>query len=471
MKSILNIVAISILIFASRKNQDEIYGQYTVPPSKTEVHAGYKQTKISWPRGSDQSVTSIPAGIITENPEYTSEIPGPSDKTPTEEELQEELKDIDEQIPVLGWWGLSYDLRAGYKDMADAGFTIDFPVDSIYPSDPDKLFDMLDVAQDNGIKLQIFASVIDNFSTPNMNKLKAHPALWGYHILDEPSTAQFDEQGARVRAVQAIDNIHPCYVNLFGTYANSTQLGAATYTDYVRDFIDKVPVTILSYDHYPIRTSDSTKSVRSDFYENLEIIAEKSRDAGIPFWAFALSTAHGPYPTPTLNDLRLQVYSNLAYGAQCIQYFTYRQPDSIFSNAPVDYSGTKTATYNTVKEMNQEIKALSKVFLGSSVVWTAHSGISGIPSGCKQLDNSKLPPQIKTFAITAGTGALVSLMKRGTDNFLIIVNHDVNENTTVFVEGDSSLRRVEKDGKIVIANKARLNTLTPGNALIYFWKN
>jgi hypothetical protein len=70
----------------------------------------------------------------------------------------------------------------------------------------------------------------------------------------------------------------------------------------------------------------SSMTSRSDFYANLEVCSTKAREAGIPFWAFALTTAHLSYPVPTMGQLRYQVYSNLAYGAQGIEYYTYWKP-------------------------------------------------------------------------------------------------------------------------------------------------
>src|SRR5437868_3488260 len=81
---------------------------------------------------------------------------------------------------------------------------------------------------------------------------------------------------------------------------------------------------------------------------------------------FALTVAHGPYPIPTIEQLRVQVFSDLAYGAQGIQYFTYWTSKSDtwnFHEAPIDVSGKRTAVYDRVKQMNAEIRALSPVFL------------------------------------------------------------------------------------------------------------
>ena len=79
---------------------------------------------------------------------------------------------------------------------------------------------------------------------------------------------------------------------------------------------------MVSFDNYPV----TNEGVRQLWYENLMIIAEESEKAGLPFWAFAMSVPHWNYPVPTLASLRMQMYTNLAYGAQGLQYFTYWTP-------------------------------------------------------------------------------------------------------------------------------------------------
>ncbi|MDR3266501.1 MAG: beta-galactosidase, partial [Tannerella sp.] len=339
-----------------------------------------------------------------------------------------------EQIPVLGWYGIpsEYASKERYKDMAEAGFSIDFPHAHNFASEPDKCFAALDAAQAAGMQLAIMADALLNFSEADRTKLMAHPALHHYHILDEPSTKVFADLAAKVKAVQAIDKQHPCYINLFPNYARVELLGSPTYREHVDSFLKTVPVPFLSFDHYPIHLNNGKRTLNEIYYENIEFIAGEAKKAGMPFWAFALSTAHYDYPAPTLSDLRLQVYTDLAYGAQCIQYFTYWNPppaDNTWKQelAPMTSTGKKTEIYTTVQAMNKEIKSLSKVFLNARVLWTAHTGT--IPKGCTELDKSKLPPVIQSLEIS-GSGALVSLLEKGKDLFVVIVNHDINNDIT-----------------------------------------
>ena len=66
--------------------------------------------------------------------------------------------------------------------------------------------------------------------------------------------------------------------------------------------------------------------LKERWYETLETTSALARELDIPMYAFALVTAHRhyrgqDYPVPTMEHLRLQQYSNLAYGAQALQCF------------------------------------------------------------------------------------------------------------------------------------------------------
>jgi hypothetical protein len=121
-----------------------------------------------------------------------------------------------------------------------------------------------------------------------------------------------------------------------------------------------------SFDFYPVLKDHRSKK----WFENLEQFSDEAKKAGKPFWAFALTTNYddGHLTPQTLAALRLQVYSNLAYGAQGIQYFTYWSATS--SNvpsigdqrgAPISASGKRSVVYDRVKLMSREIKDLSGV--------------------------------------------------------------------------------------------------------------
>jgi len=368
------------------------------------------------------------------------------------------------QIPIISWYGppQSETSIMRYTEMRDTGITYNL---SFLP-DVESVSKALDVAEKTGIKILLGCPELKSDTEKTVKRFMNHPALGGYYLRDEPNRNDFPELGAWAKKIIAVDSKHFCYLNLFPNYANEEQLGTKTYREHVDIFIKEVPIQLLSFDHYPIIGDD----IRSVWYENLEIFSAAARKAGKPFWAFALAVSHGPYPLPTLAELRLQVYSDLAYGAQGIQYFTYWTPSDQsynFANAPITIDGKRSIVYDRVKEMNKEISALSGVFLGSKVVTVAHTGWE-IPIGTKYYDTPVLP--VKTLK-TEGKGALISQLEKGNRNFLVIVNRDFKKEMKLNLECESYVKRVMKDATVVPLNVYDSKiTVDPGDAVILTWE-
>jgi len=375
-----------------------------------------------------------------------------------------------EQIPILAWYGVSPEESSveRYEELHQSGITHNFT----FFNSVDELAVALESAHRAGIKMIIHCPELEKEPEKIAQRFKDHPALAGYFLRDEPGRADFPELGAWARRIQSVDKEHFCYLNLFPNYATKEGLGTETYREYVQLFIKEVPLQLLSFDHYPIVEDGSgSRTMRPEFYENLEIFSDEARKAGKPFWAFALTVAHKPYPIPTPAEIRLQVYSNLAYGAQGIQYFTYWTPKPgtwDFHHAPIEYDTQKrTEVYDYITQMNHEISALSNVFLNAEVLSVSHTG-EKIPQGTRRLE--KLPDVITKFE-TEGEGAIVSVLKKENKSYLVVVNRDFQQSMAVTVEGDKRLNRVLKDGSTVRAD-AYINTLSvaPGDILVYSWE-
>ena len=169
-------------------------------------------------------------------------------------------------------------------------------------------------------------------------------------------------------------------------------------------------------------------------------------------------------------QLRLQVFSDLAYGAQGIQYFTYWTPCDTtwnFNNGPISPEGKRTVVYDRIRQVNSEIASLSPVFMGSSVISVSHTG-ENIPQGTKPLE--ALPQPIKVLK-TEGKGAVVSILKNGVDNYLVIVNRDFLLPMTLYIECENNVRKVLKDGTLVQAGvyEPKL-VIDPGDITVYTWQ-
>jgi hypothetical protein len=276
-----------------------------------------------------------------------------------------------------------------------------------------------------------------------------HSALAGYFLRDEPAVDAFIELGNWAKRVNAVDSKNFCYVNLFPNYATATQLGTSDYREYVNKFAKEVPLHFLSYDSYPLTTAEG---VYSKWHQNLEIFSDEAKKVEKPFWGFAQSVLFDDFhEVPTLATMRVQMYTNLAYGAQGLQYFTYWTPVSStedFRGAPISLTGKRSAVYDDIKLLNQEIKNLAGVFFGAKLISIKYAG-KETPMGTNRL--STLPASLKVLD-TAGKPAIVSILENGDKRFLVIVNMDYKHSMPLTLLGNDNLKRILKDGSIVPAS-------------------
>ncbi len=397
---------------------------------------------------------------------------------PTELENPPEIENVSE-FPIMAWLGVpeSETSPERFKELKDAGININF---ARYYS-VKAVEEALNVAKQTGIKILPYCDELWTETEKTVMRLKEHPALAGYHLRDEPCATDFPVLAEWAKRIRSVDREHGCYINLFPNYATREQLlgkgatlepGQDPYEEYLRKFLKTVPVSYLSFDHYPILVVEGIRAMRPNWYQNLEVVARVSADAGIPFWAFAMVVAHDPYPVPTVEELRLQMFSNLAYGAQTLQYFTYWHPGEgtawNFHDSPINLDGTRTVVYDRVQTVNREIHSMAHLFLGAKVLSVYHTG-KQIPEGTRRLD--KLPKQIKLLNTGDDGGAVVSFLEKGKKRFLAIVNRDFKRPMKLNISTAKEVKRVQKDGKLVsLANNIEEISVEPGDMIIYAWE-
>jgi len=326
-----------------------------------------------------------------------------------------------------------------YQKIAEAGFSLNM---SFY-GERDINLKALDLAQQAGIQLLIqdarVAKLVEDASLPltSLDPIiavyKDHPAFWGYFILDEPNAAKFDRIAEIFAYLKDKDPAHPAYANLFPTYATPQQLGTETYDQHVASFLEKVKPTFLSYDHYPIMST----GLREDYYLNLEIIRGMAEKFGLPFWAFTLVTAHAVYPPPTAAHIRLQLFSDLAYGAKGLQYFTYGTPtgsDFDWKYGLIDPQGKPTLAYEFASEINQEVRQISPLVGSWKSEAVYHS--DPVPKGCRPLASNGLVQKVQSCPMVIG------IFSDAGDRYIMFVNRDYESDRTAIVRFAPKVKRL-----------------------------
>ena len=366
-----------------------------------------------------------------------------------------------DEMPIIAYMGVpnNQSTDQNFKDFSDCGFNV-----SLYGyASLQEMTAACDIAQKYGVRILGHCPETHNSPERAAAVLKNHEGFFGYVLQDEPSADDIKVRQKEIARIRPVDGSHCFYINLHPYYADWTLIHTktATYEEYL-DAATETSCRQLSFDYYPI-THDG---LRDGWYRNLELIRQQSLKAGIPFWGFVLSVPHAVYPQPTLGGLRLQVYSNLAYGAQAIQYFTYWTPkpdgDNDYHNGPVDNRGHKTSTYTLVQQMNRELATIARLFYGAKVTSVRHLGRIDIGTSRQ----TAMPVNISALKVIGKQGAVISLFEKDAHQYLAIVNKDYENSATIRIKPRNNLpRRVTKN--LREERVRQTYTLPAGDILIF----
>ena len=391
------------------------------------------------------------------------------------------------EMPILGWHGIQPDQvsAARYAEARDMGMTILMQ----WAPDVATARRYLDLAQAQGLKLMIHMGDLleEEKCAAVAIALKDHPALAMYHIVDEPLIPAFDKIGRIVRKMNAADPVHEPYVNLINCVGRNPSRwygGTDSYPEYVKTFLDKVPVKSVSFDKYPViareffpkgvplRTCDAGYCVKTNWYETLEPCYREAKARKIPMYAFAQSCAYRcqdrwDFAEPQVAHMLLQQNVNLAYGAQLLQYYVYWQTPS---HESMPFTSAKpylrTAVFDRVREVNRQIQARAFVFVGCDVKSVRHTG-KEIPTATVRLEKGDLPKWVKSIETPDG-GAVVSRLTNGGQEYLVVVNRSPEKELTLKIAFAPGARRVRTDGTLVdAALYSGEYWLEPGTAEIF----
>jgi hypothetical protein len=370
-----------------------------------------------------------------------------------------------ERIPIIAYPGIPHKFISAerYREFADAGFT--HGLWNEYP-DLDTMQTDLDLANAVGVKLIIGGPELEKNPEAVAKRFRKHPGLGGYYVSDEPGVAKFAQIAALTKRILAVDRDHWATNNLF-PITEPGALGCPTYQEYIARFVTEVPFQAISFDHYPSFYNDFDTT----WYENLDIVAKAAQKTGKSFWAFTFSTGCNQY-TPKLANLRIEAFTNLAYGAQAIEHFTYwtmSYAGWTWHDAPISSDGKRTATYDIVKQVNEEITGLSPVFMDSKLLAIGHVGTEK-PKGIEPFA-AKQP--LRSIAAD-GRGVLVALHVKEGRKFLIIINRDLTKAAPVAIEfdGKKTIAQVDKHAAMhSVESKSVKPIIEPGDIAIYTWND
>jgi hypothetical protein len=303
--------------------------------------------------------------------------------TPAQQQVPENLRSMIEKsqsfdlgcYPISFWSYTNLAEHGQYMDEAEveewteAGFTL--PQSPRYdPDDLDQkahMLRLLDWAQKHGLKLIVCdprgyapraldgrpAIVTADYAEgvrAAVRDFGSHPAVFGFHVGDEPGADAKDAFFESYRLQKEIaPRLHP-FANLLPYYPGApARAGAESWPAYLDEFVEKSNADLISYDCYTQMNPGTGGQHR--YYENLRYYREAALRNGVPFWNTILSVGHFRYRCPNLDDIRWQFNNTLASGAHGISWFFYymRRPHENYRRSPVDEHWNRTQTWEDLR--------------------------------------------------------------------------------------------------------------------------
>lgn len=404
----------------------------------------------------------------------------------------------------IGFWSYTnlaeharYMDEAEVQEWADAGFTVTMSP-TFDAGDEEQVAHMrrlLDWAEGRGMKLIVedprtFGPRTNELPVDQEERIAAavaafadHPAVFGFHIGDEPGTengAAYFETYRRVK--QAAPELHP-FMNLLPWYEGVTErVGYETWPAYLDDVVAKGGVDFLCYDCYSQMTTPNPGL--GMYFRNLAEYREAGWRNGVPFWTTLLSVGHMGYRCPSYDELRWQFNTAVCAGASGIEWFFYymRQPHANYRLSPVDEHWDRTETYYDLRRIHLSFHR----FYGDLFSRLVCTGVWFVPEG-PQGNGATFAPNELLAGVSAGNPSGPLMVGQFADaagqRYVMLVNSSMTDSclaTLVFPGSDVRIFSWDWSGQeregpaYCVADEARTDAgysvrhwLAPGQEAVY----
>lgn len=300
-----------------------------------------------------------------------------------------------------------------------------------------------------GIKLFLRNGSLLSYTSSFVKLYKDNEGLGGW-LLDFNLTAENNKNNSEIHtAYQNIfatygqgeeNKVPPVYICLSGDWNyDGNKAKIESYPQYIADFEELFKPSFFPFSYFPDlyqngKNPNDTESRQVEFYKDLQYFSYISRYTGVPFWSYCRCQAHTGFtlngtqlvaPAPTWNSIRGTVFSALAYGAQGIYYWNYKQNSNTgYSNGPISPNGSKTNTWDMVSTVNREVRAFNKIFCGCEFLECRHLKGNVELLGIKELtDKTLIGPMDRMPEVLTGNkyDILFSHIWNNKEEYLVIV--------------------------------------------------
>lgn len=338
--------------------------------------------------------------------------------------------------PQHGWREPFFDRKNGVGSIAECGFTMAGFVQLRDLAQCEKLGLAAIVAPPDGEEpwfgpwKKLTDEQIDRRVRDLVEQAGHSKAVAGYFITDEPGTPLFPKLARAVAAVRKYAPGKLAYINLFPGYAtlgapDASQLGAASFTEYLERFVTEVKPQFISYDNYMVQYSDDLRDVQKAaiYYNDLLEVRRVALKHNLPFWNIVAASQIVPNtPPPSPANLLFQAWTTLAAGGRGVSWYTYYGSISTapgYAYGSVTHTDERTTTWGYLQMVNQQLRAVGPLvnrLQSTGVYFTSPPPVPNMPllpgkivkevvsaSSRQGVANSPLPVMIGEFTGPGGS--------------------------------------------------------------------
>lgn len=324
-----------------------------------------------------------------------------------------------------------------------------------------------------------------------VNYYKDYSALGGWLLNYDPSNPDFYDYSRLLESYNEIkltDSKNPIYIALAAEWESKT---IDSFPDYIAKFQTDFKPFFWPYAFFPNIFWPGNLSQHNQrlliFFKNLQYFAYIARYTARPFWVYcrcqgAQEIQGGTALTPSESNMRGIIFSSLAYGAQGIYYWNYKQvSDDKYFGAPIDKTNQKTSTWDMVQRLNHEIMAYNYVFFNCEMIECRHSYQSMLKTksilntdGIKKFENPIGPLESISHNQISAPGILIShLFKAGKDYLVIVADPNLTANLPITLYFNNYYKVYQDFGNYeesLIDNYTYSTALNVGDYLVFRWE-
>ncbi len=390
---------------------------------------------------------------------------------------------MDNKFHMSGWVYIHADQLTvdEVDEWAKAGFTtIMSPEVGLH--EVEKLIPYLDRAEKCGIQLLANVMGVGYHVYPGLGeegytkrftevyeKLKGHPALYGFHCGDEPRKEALEDAIEAIRIQKLVAPELTPIINLRGSTCEMfSEKPGDTFVDWLKHFKERTGVDTYCWDSYSQMINDGGVTFHIDALKKHNYAC---KEAGMKNWVTLLSSAHWWFKYPTEYQFMWQITTAAAAGSTGVCWFRLYDKECApdYHGSPVDEFGNKTEQFHRLKRCQRRFNDQFGLLWQKMHLKATY--LTGFPRMSYSMFNEYCHDVIKKLNIFEE--CMISFFEddEGKEYFAI-VNIEMEQPVSVNMEFDSSkakLTRLDCNGTIQRSIDADddLLDLYPGQMLLY----